>query len=158
MESVLVKIFDLYVLSGTMGTFAMLGVVLLIFAYFKYLKPLVASINEIKKDISNNSKNSKQIVELASYVKQQLRLQSKDMETRFTLVKTDLMEKIDLNSDDLGKTAENITLQIKEIAEEIEKISDEEMKKLNGLSIELTKLNLRMEMSQNFNQQLRGLK
>lgn len=144
-------------MSGTVGSFAMLGVVIMVYGYFKYLKPFLNDWKKLKDGILEREQSYAELVEATKDVYNVVGSMNLEMVKIGDNIIDDIKGTSQESHAKLLREVADIIEHLKDIKSELEKKDDHNVEKMNQLMVELTKLNLRLEMNQNMGH-LRGLK
>lgn len=157
MDTLATKMFEFFIASGTISSFIMLGLLVIIYGYFKYIKPFLKDWNDLKVGIISRETS---YVELVSATKDVCDVIDS---LKIDIAKISAMIRSDIESHNV-KTVETITRELEKLQPVVLRISEQlknngsyDQEKMNQVILELTKINLRIEMNQN-NGQLRGMK
>jgi len=151
------KISSLIVASGTSGSWTILAVILIIYGWFKYIKPFLDEWEKIRRTIIQTNDAYNEFIVTASDVIKAVNSFNSDSGLRHKTL-MELFEKQE--SDFLVVFRRDVSLlkeKIKNVHDGLDKHTEYDISKLNDLMVELTKINLRLEMSNSVGQ-LRGMK
>lgn len=145
MERIFGEILGMFLVSGTVGIYALVTLVLLIVGYFKHLKPYLADFEIIKQRLSvlpeKHADFNKRIDILEKLIKESHKEDLSTMERKFREAGT-------LNSKDhrdIGIEFGKIKYIIEEVARKEEKFFDKNNDAFSTILLELAKLETRLD-------------
>ncbi|MCK5536492.1 MAG: hypothetical protein KAI79_06675 [Bacteroidales bacterium] len=139
------EIFELFIVSGTVGAYAMLSVILLIVGYFKYLLPYLKDFNDIKEYLSTlpstyriQQSKLKEISELTKDISEK---DKNYYDKYFSNIRISNEKTQTLMINEIGK----IKYLLEDVIKKDDKISSNVSDSFNELMIEIIKLQTRLE-------------
>ncbi len=156
-EAFFAKISELLIASGTAGSWAVIAVILIIYGWFKYIKPFLDDWIKIRGVVMKNQDAYEALTTAALAVEKSVIYFNEESESRHASLRDMLEHREAEMLAQLSRDMATLFEKIKDLSNDVGKHSDIDIQRMNELMVELTKINLRLEMSNSVGH-LRGMK
>jgi len=156
-EAFFAKISNLLIASGTAGSWAVAVVLLIVYGWFKYIKPFLDDWDLIRSVVMKNQDRYEVLTTAAEGVERSIVDFNTHSEERHKSLREMLQDRENEILAQLHRDMTSLFEKVKDLNADVEKHSDVDTRRMNELMVELTKINLRLEMSNSVGQ-LRGMK
>ena len=145
MEKIFGELLNAFLISGAVGTYALITLVLLIVGYFKHLKPYLEDFNEIKMFIRSVPEAHEGFHNEMENIQE---LQRDNHEATLSLINIKVDESMDFNKNDhrnISVEFSKIKYLIEELARKEDKFFDKNNDAFKEIMLSLTKLETRLD-------------
>lgn len=157
MEAFLTSAGKFAIASGTFGSLAVTAPILLVYWWFKFIKPFLDEWRDMRSLILKNEDAYILLTKSSESLRGVIEEFNDDSEVRHEKLRDIINDRDNRLNSLISNEIENLLERIKTFQDSFEKHSAFDERKMNELLIELTKINMRLEMSGS-NSQLRGIK
>lgn len=157
MEAFLTSAGKFVIASGTVGPLVVTVPILLVYWWFKYIKPFLDEWSDMRSLILKNEDAYILLTKSSESLRDIIEEFNDDSELRHSKLHEVIIDRDNRLDSRISNEIKILLERMKSLEESLEKHSTFDERKLNDLIIELTKINLRLEMS-GTNGQLRGIK